>query len=1053
MEDVESAIQRRLDNSRIIVVRALGKMRSGSVFTDDISLLKGEADQIRASGLLIDERFVLKAERAGKAGAKAVYRHQNISSGFRKLLEEYLNLVSYLPAGENVTPTHLETVLAFLDRNVRKRKRPILGSLPYKNLNYQAKEPSAQPVITPAYRGGDKTVGPDDLKGTAEAPVSQEIAELARALNWSPVLIYEYVKNNMDTEWYWGCMKGAEGTLRQKSGNDCDQATLLVALLRASNYPARYVRGVIDFPAGLDKLKNITGVGNTWKLAEFFQKVGIPYKPIVSSGGIGNLQIEHIWVETQVPYANYRGAIIDDNGKTWLALDTSIKVKDYQYNTPRDIFGQSAVGGQLSGIRSEYLGMLQTQTPLEYLKAKISDFGSQMSPQLTADDYMLKRSLVPEVMNILPAGLQFNEVKVIGEYVAMPEELFHKAKFTAKSGNAAEELFELTLPVYSLSGQSVAVRFEPETVEDQAIINSYGGQGNTPPYLVRLRPTITLNGNMIVAGKDGMPMGDDCLISIELISPGGIEKISSTHIAGNLAVIGIVAQKVVAPTAMAADTRNAERLMYEEALNHIDRWNKAEDELASLLRVGVVRPVPSVVTTGGIVDISYLLDMPNTYQWKGVFVDANFRGIETIDSTQQGEGRQKLFMTLSALQGSILENRIFEDDFKVQSVSTAKLFQVNNQRSTDSGRQSTDSNQLIINKNNIESILPTLPYDDNIKLDIQNSVNQNLAVTIPVPSGGQPADITYEDWIGIGYIKENLETGEAGYMLTGMTAGGMTAWSETKWTEYWIGRIFNPLFAEPPVTDPLSAHNIRKVTATDLQDGEVNKELALPLMVIVTDKDGKNVADAEVKFTVKAGGGKLISSDAETDTLIVKTGGSGIAQANYRLGKETKNNPAYKLFDSDKYQTQVGENIISVALNKSGISTQRPFTAYGLPGKPDKFSEVAGGDRSGHLYSWIGYRGINLKDEYGNPVSNATVVFTALQGTDDDGVAVNDRASLAMIESNCNFRSCGPLQPGLSDVTDTKGSALAYGECKRGRFYFLLPLSLPSTLRTPYSST
>ncbi len=42
-------------------------------------------------------------------------------------------------------------------------------------------------------------------------------------------------------------MKGAEETLRQKSGNDCDQATLFAALLRASGFPTRYVRGTIEF--------------------------------------------------------------------------------------------------------------------------------------------------------------------------------------------------------------------------------------------------------------------------------------------------------------------------------------------------------------------------------------------------------------------------------------------------------------------------------------------------------------------------------------------------------------------------------------------------------------------------------------------------------------------------------------------------------------------------------------------------------------------------------------------------------------------------------------
>jgi len=43
-------------------------------------------------------------------------------------------------------------------------------------------------------------------------------------------------------------------------------------------------------------------------------------------------------------------------------------------------------------------------------------------------------------------------------------------------------------------------------VEDQQIMDSYGGLDNTPAYLVRLRPVLKVNGEMVVAGKDGLPM-------------------------------------------------------------------------------------------------------------------------------------------------------------------------------------------------------------------------------------------------------------------------------------------------------------------------------------------------------------------------------------------------------------------------------------------------------------------------------------------------------------------------------------------------------------------
>ena len=137
-------------------------------------------------------------------------------------------------------------------------------------------------------------------------------------------------------------------------------------------------------------------------------------------------------------------------------------------------------------------------------------------------------------------------------------------------------------------------------------------------------------------------------------------------------------------------------------------------------------------------------------------------------------------MQLSSLQGSILENRIFEDDFKVRVISTAKLFQLVN------GRLEHGAQLLTIDKTNIATVLPTLAFDDNIKEDITNSVNQNFAIRIP------QSEITYHDWTGIGYIKENSETGESGWMLSGMIAGGCPV--DRVWLEsHYQNALSNPV--------------------------------------------------------------------------------------------------------------------------------------------------------------------------------------------------------------------------------------------------------------------
>lgn len=82
------------------------------------------------------------------------------------------------------------------------------------------------------------------------AQVSPEIKELARALRHDPKLIYNYVKQHIDYLPYFGSLKGATLAYLDGSGNDFDQASLMIALLRASGYNARYVYGTMTIDIG-----------------------------------------------------------------------------------------------------------------------------------------------------------------------------------------------------------------------------------------------------------------------------------------------------------------------------------------------------------------------------------------------------------------------------------------------------------------------------------------------------------------------------------------------------------------------------------------------------------------------------------------------------------------------------------------------------------------------------------------------------------------------------------------------------------------------------------
>jgi len=311
--DLERGLQEDLFKSLAIVEKSLEKMQEGSPLTNEISRLKSRAESITASHMLLTERFRARADHVAAMGPEASERQSMMSDGYFQVVEEYLSIIEGSLQNENISEETLDTLRRLLKKILYRKKTLIFGTLPYKTLNYPAQQPVEQPAITPAYKGGDKTVSTDDVEGTLEAPITEEIAALAESLEWNPVLIYEWIKNNVKTEWYWGCMKGAEETLRQKSGNDSDQAALLIALLRASGFPSRYVRGVIEFFPNIETAKNLTGIQEPQGIASFFRKAGIPHKLVIEGGEIANFQIEHIWVESQIPFANFHVDVVDEH--------------------------------------------------------------------------------------------------------------------------------------------------------------------------------------------------------------------------------------------------------------------------------------------------------------------------------------------------------------------------------------------------------------------------------------------------------------------------------------------------------------------------------------------------------------------------------------------------------------------------------------------------------------------------------------------------------------------------------------------------------------------
>ena len=964
--DLEKDMQRVLVHSRALIERTLSSESEPSAA--DRERLRALVADMAPTHLLLNERFRQRKGRSQELGPRAAERHEAMSRRYQAFFDRYTSILDGLPDSGAPLRRGLEALKSLLDGIQVRKKQRIFGSTPVKHPNFAARTPISEPAIIPAFKGGNKAVSPEDLDGTPEAPISMAIAELAETLHWNPVEIYEWVKNNVDTQWYWGCMKGAEETLRQRCGNDSDQAALLLALMRASGFPARYVRGVIGFFPDIDHAMHLTGVSDVLALAGFFRRAGIPHETVAAGGRITDIRIEHVWVEVQVPYANYRGTVIDDHGKSWLGLDTALKPAGYEWAAP----GPVLEAFPWADIRGEYLDRVREETPLSFLKTRIEAYlgeNRHLFPDAGYGSLLKTHTMIPEILNILPASLQFRQFAITGEYTRLPDALVHQVRLAA-SDPTGNVLFDETLPAYSLSNRQVTLAAEPETVEDQEIINAYGGLGNTPAYLVRLRPTVRLDDRRVAVASDGLPMGEEYTLKVDLLSPSGAEAFENTHVVGAVSVMSFVCgdARIDGPVGEGESgpdddgEADAARIFHDIGRTYIDRWNRSESELAALVQTVLVRPLPTVVTVGVAAEVGWLLDSPHDFSVTGAYIDADLRTVETSGGPETADGfdPDALFMQLSALEGSVLEHQVFEEIFQVDAISTAKLMGV----AAEQGAE-----LLALDADNFDTRLPGLDVsesvNDGVKEDIANAVNRGYVVRIP------EHEIAYEDWTGIGYIKEDPETGESGWMLTGGIAGGMTAWSLDRWPEYYRSRLDIAASDAPPNEDPEAAVHIDKITATDLQKGDAGAPLAMAFQVLVRDAAMRPVKGARVTFTAKAGGG-VFANHASVITLSSDV--RGIASAEFVLGRKTGDNPAMWWEPDDAHPRQVGENIVDAELAR-GTAVDTPFTAYGFPGEPAAIRQLFGDGTKRAILSWAGFVSLAVEDAYGNPVANEPVVI------------------------------------------------------------------------------
>lgn len=331
---------------------------------------------------------------------------------------------------------------------------------------------------------------------TVPEAVDEEIAAIADGFGNDPVAIFNYVRNEIRFEPYYGLKKGAKLTLLEGSGNDFDQCALLAEILKASGIASndiKFIRGrhrmplsgnnganvyqhlglELPFPNATD-YEDAYGVPNPYPtftdgeaMFHHHPKVavttfGIPGAASwltfddtityfrtwlkVTIGGVDyELDPSFKWEET-IEGIELLGATSYDRA-TLLTASGLVNNSDYTQDQSGTGASQSAVDAYLEGINSDILDLLR----------------SEPYANLSYSEIVGGRRIVPQSIDDLADAFPLNQF--------YPGDRFNESDITATLDNYKVKVrFKITgemdyqMPTADLEGQKITLTFSGNKV-------------------------------------------------------------------------------------------------------------------------------------------------------------------------------------------------------------------------------------------------------------------------------------------------------------------------------------------------------------------------------------------------------------------------------------------------------------------------------------------------------------------------------------------------------------------------------------------------------------
>ncbi|MBE5959437.1 MAG: hypothetical protein E7254_11325 [Lachnospiraceae bacterium] len=348
-----------------------------------------------------------------------------------------------------------------------------------------------------------------------------------------------------------------------------------------------------------------------------------------------------------------------------------------------------------------------------------------------------------------------------------------------------------------LYGHKVSLIYNPATENDRELIEKYGNLFSTPSYLVRVKPVITIDGEVIISGEAQIP-GTYTNLIID-IAEAGIEnvRVENPLLAGGMygitfdysTINDICLEDKHDELQECVDKLQSREITLTDAtvvltnaigeayFSYLDYNN----QLLSVVNDVVWARSISECIVGYLPDVNCIMGMPIAISDGGLYIDVDTDtvGLACIGSKEGESENEKIkesdktvennpdskktvdenvksFMMMSGVIGSFLEGYVIGETANCKGVSTVSVI-------TEAKRRGIDV--VALSKENIEK-LSSLKIEKSIKGEIEKALDNGKIVIVP------EKNMYYYDWYGTGYVILNPQTGEASYMISGGLCGG-----------------------------------------------------------------------------------------------------------------------------------------------------------------------------------------------------------------------------------------------------------------------------------------